>query len=351
MAVCDIRERMTSESIYIEYLPFSCDPATHIQHLYFDAAITGGSFKLAVNGNVTAAINLLTMPVASVNTFVGDTVGSELDDVGHGLVVGDKVVFQNTGGVLPAPLTVDTLYYVVAVPTVDSFKVSATSGGTAITITTVGTGTSSWNKLVANLIININTALDALPNLANGDIVASGTLITDITLTAMAATALLKFFLIEVYSEALTQTVPNSNEHVVTEVTTQGSGWVRLSDDVSAVDWELSVETVDTTAISEYNRTEVPVADSVSGTASFYKNKSTSSGEQFALFLTPEKAWGILRIYPEGKVLGKEVITLRALVENFSETYPDHEKVEQELSFMRQGAWITRPTTVYSVNL
>lgn len=265
MAVCDIRERMTSESIYIEYLPFSCEEADHIQHLYFDSAVDGGTFKLAVNGNVTAAI--------------------------------------------------------------------------------------TFNATIATLLSNINAALDALPNLGAGDIVASGASSADVTLTATTVAAQNKYFLIEIYDDSLTQTVPNSNPHLQTEVTTQGSGWVRLSDDVSAVDWELSVETVDTTAISEYNRTEVPVADSVSGTASFYKNKSTSSGEQFALFLTPEKAWGILRIYPEGKVLGKEVITLRALVENFSETYPDHEKVEQELSFMRQGAWITRPTTVYSVNL
>jgi hypothetical protein len=265
MAVCDIRERMTSESIYIEYLPFSCDPASHVQHFYFDSAVSSGTFKLAVNGNVTAAI-----------TF------------------------------------------------------SATE---------------------ATLITAVNAALDALPNLAAGDLVLSGADITDMILTATATTALLKFFLVEVYDDSLVQAVPNSNPHVTTEVTTQGSGWVRLSDDISAVDWELSVETVDVTAISEYNRTEVPVADSVSGTASFYKNKANAALEQFALFLTPEKAWGILRIYPEGKVLGKEVITLRALVENFSESYPDHEKVEQELSFQRQGAWITRPTTVYSVNL
>jgi hypothetical protein len=113
----------------------------------------------------------------------------------------------------------------------------------------------------------------------------------------------------------------------------------------------LTVETVDVTAISEYNRTEVPVADSVSGTVSLYKNKATADVEGLALYFTPEKAWGLLRIFPEGKILGKEIITQRALVSNFSETYPDHEKVEQEFGFSRQGAWIDRPTTVYSVNV
>lgn len=264
MASCDIVQRMTSESIYVEYLPFSCEEASHVQHLYFDDAVDGGTFKLSVNGNVTAAI--------------------------------------------------------------------------------------TWNATIATFLASINSALDALPNLAAGDIVASGASDADITLTATAATALLKYFVIEIYDDSLTQTVPNSNPKLQTEVTTQGSGWVRLSDDISAVDWELSVETVDVTAISEFSRTEIPVADSASGTMSFYKNKGADA-TPLGLYFTVEGAWGVFRIFPEGKLLGKEIISFRALVESFSESYPDHEKVEQELSFMRQGAWFNRPTTVYSVNL
>jgi hypothetical protein len=261
MAVCEIVERMTSENIYVEYLPFQCSEEDHVQHLYFDSAVTGGTFKLWVNGEITAAI--------------------------------------------------------------------------------------TFSATIATLLTNINSALDALPNLAAGDIVASGAAITDVTLTATTPEAQNKYFLIEIRDEALTQTVPNSNPKLQTEVTTQGSGWVRLSEDLSAVDWELSVETVDVTPISAYNRTEVPVADSVSGTLSLYKNKVAADLVPTTLYFTPEGAWGSLRIYPEGKIVGKEVIELRALIESFSETYPDHEKVEQEVSFMRQGAWISRPSTIY----
>jgi hypothetical protein len=134
-----VTKRITSEKIYIEFLPASLAPATHIQQLFFDAAVDGGTFKLWVNGETTAAITM--------------------------------------------------------------------------------TGTAATD------IASINSALDALPNLSAGDIVASGTVITDITLTATGYGN--GFLLIEVVENLLTQTVPNSNETLITQVTTQGSDWLR----------------------------------------------------------------------------------------------------------------------------
>lgn len=253
-----LTSRITSKDVYIEFLPLSLTVETHIQHLYFDAAVNGGTFKLWVNGETTAAITMT---------------------------------------------------------------------GTALTD-----------------VASINTALDALPNLAAGDIVASGAAITDITLTATGKGDY--FFVILIKEEALTQTVPNSNEKVVTEVTTQGSDWVRLSADASAVDWSNEVETVDVTAISEYDRVEIPVAEAVSGTLSLYKVKADATVIQSQLACKSSN-WGWLKIYPEGKIIGKEVISFRALIDGFSEDYPDHEKVEQEISFMRQGAWINEPSSIY----
>ncbi len=56
----------------------------------------------------------------------------------NGLVVNTPVSFTTTG-VLPAPLVAGTAYYVV-IDTADTFKVSATVGGGAITTTTDGSG-------------------------------------------------------------------------------------------------------------------------------------------------------------------------------------------------------------------
>ena len=59
----------------------------------------------------------------------------------------NAVVFQTTG-TLPSPLVAGTTYYVKTVTSTTKFTVSATSGGTAINTTTVGSGTHSYARLV-----------------------------------------------------------------------------------------------------------------------------------------------------------------------------------------------------------
>ena len=59
---------------------------------------------------------------------------------GHGLTAGKKVVFAATTGV--SGVTINTTYYVISSGlTASAFKISATSGGSAITINGTGTGT------------------------------------------------------------------------------------------------------------------------------------------------------------------------------------------------------------------
>lgn len=68
---------------------------------------------------------------------------------GHGLSDGDEV-FVTTTGTLPAPLAVDTIYY-VRDATTNTFKLAETSGGTAINITTTGSGTNSVQERADDL--------------------------------------------------------------------------------------------------------------------------------------------------------------------------------------------------------
>ena len=56
------------------------------------------------------------------------------------------VVKLTTTGTLPAGLAVSTDYYVISATT-DTFKLSATSGGSAVDITGTGTGTHSWYQV------------------------------------------------------------------------------------------------------------------------------------------------------------------------------------------------------------
>lgn len=245
--------RITSENIRIEFFPRSdlALPETHIQHLYFDSAVNGGTFKLWVNGEVTAAITM--------------------------------------------------------------------------------TGTAATD------VAAINSALDALPNLNAGDIVASGAAITDITLTAAAD----GYYRIYVFADNLTKAVANTNPNVQTEVTTQGTEQIVLSAQASSFNYEGQAETVDMTAISEFDRIEVAVALAVNFELNLYK-----ADENWEHAVYPA-TYGTFRVFPEGKIVGKEYFQFRGLIETVSEDYPDHEKVERTISGMRQGAWHVPPNTVW----
>ena len=75
----------------------------------------------------------------------------------HGLNAGDKVVF--TGGTtVPCGFTVNTIYYVISAGlTADAFQVSATSGGTSISVT----GTAIGTFYVARPLDLTNYTIDA----------------------------------------------------------------------------------------------------------------------------------------------------------------------------------------------
>ena len=62
----------------------------------------------------------------------------------HGLSAGDLIQVTTDGADLPAGLAVTTDYYVID-PTTNTFKVSATLGGTAVDITDAGTGTHTFH--------------------------------------------------------------------------------------------------------------------------------------------------------------------------------------------------------------
>jgi|GEM_PF-964785 len=68
-----------------------------------------------------------------------DTTAETLTETAHGLANGD-IVTLSSSGTLPAGTAANTKYYVVNV-TADTFKISATYGGTAINISSQGTGT------------------------------------------------------------------------------------------------------------------------------------------------------------------------------------------------------------------
>lgn len=81
---------------------------------------------LANPGRLVASVD------TSTETFVLD---------GHGFEDDDELLFRaEEGGTLPAPLVAGTTYYAIRV-SYDSFRVAASSGGSAINITAAGSST------------------------------------------------------------------------------------------------------------------------------------------------------------------------------------------------------------------
>lgn len=88
--------------------------------------------------------------VSGLTTGASDTVG----ETGTGLANADRIVFVNP----PAELRPDRAYYVVS-KTTDAFKVSATSGGSALTIAASQTGISYVKVATTVTVDSINSLL------------------------------------------------------------------------------------------------------------------------------------------------------------------------------------------------
>jgi hypothetical protein len=79
------------------------------------------------------------------------------------------ILFNNLGGTLATGLTEGVVYFVVSSAT-NTFKVSTTSGGSAVDITGLGNGTVFWQRVVPEVFAS------------QGQIsVAAGALVLDLT--------------------------------------------------------------------------------------------------------------------------------------------------------------------------
>ena len=121
----------SSNSIALSGTPYNLNApsSTTVEFIGFWNASSSGTFA----GMVPAGN-------ASAYTFSAPSATSTLLAPGSGYSSAQTVVLFNTGGsTLPSGLTAGTIYYVKS-PSSDSFQLSASSGGTAITISADGSG-------------------------------------------------------------------------------------------------------------------------------------------------------------------------------------------------------------------
>ena len=153
---------------------------------------------------------------------------------GHGLPVGQSVMFT-TSGALPAPLSVDIPYYLIAAGYgANAFEVSATPGGAAINTTTAGSGAHTamdWTQYPATVaktsarygryrvealagnafsmyLPTVNIRIDAIPREENGSTVSVASGPKTITL-ANAYTAVQNISIVPIGTTSLTFAVDN----------------------------------------------------------------------------------------------------------------------------------------------
>jgi hypothetical protein len=116
---------------------------TRIASREYYGLLTGGrSYRVFNNiAGFQAIYEYPDFQVYNSGGVVATTATDLLTKAGHGLAAATKVRFTTTGG-LPTGLAAATTYYVIN-PTTNTFQVSATLGGAAIDITSVGTGVHS----------------------------------------------------------------------------------------------------------------------------------------------------------------------------------------------------------------
>jgi hypothetical protein len=96
-----------------------------------------------------------------------DTAADKLLATSHGFTNGQAVQVRVANGTLPSPLATATQYFVVGATTND-FQLSATQGGSAIDLTTVGSGT-----ITVALDKSIPVGLNVTPKILASQLVAT----------------------------------------------------------------------------------------------------------------------------------------------------------------------------------
>lgn len=221
---------------------------------------------------------------------------------------------------------------------------ASVSGGTiAFRINGVSTGAITYTGTPATDITAIETAIDAvLATIGDGTdtVTVTGTVSTAITVTH--TNNYWYEYLVDEGGDLLTGNT-SSDPNVTLSVTTQGAKLYRVSTEISEFSYSITTETTDVTAISEYSRSTIPVADTVSFDGSAF----ASNAEFEYIMQSPNGIRGIWTIYPQGKLTGQEIIKFEGLLTSFEPSYPDHDVVEISFSGDRVGGWILPPRSVY----
>lgn len=218
------------------------------------------------------------------------------------------------------------------------FNDTLTGGVFRLRVNGYETNDITFSATEATLITNVDAALDALSNLASGELALTGTDLVNMTLTSNVS----KFYRVVSVSDAQALTGSTTpDDHLLINMTQIGGAWIALSADMSEFNYEETSETTDVTGLSEVEQEVLVVKSNASFSLSLYEaNQSWSP----VIYSGIE---GRLRVFNEGKVINKKYLEMQCLVESVTGNTPDHDVLEKEISGMRQNEWISPPDSYW----
>lgn len=145
-------------------LPQTLSPADYVVNLSatpsFIAPVRGKVWPHALRQQGSV---IITYDAGYASKFVADATADTLTVTSSPITwaVNDVVRLSNSGGALPVPLASNTGYYIVAAAA-GIYQISATQGGSAIDLTSVGTGTSYIGEVpllaLQNMLLRIESS-------------------------------------------------------------------------------------------------------------------------------------------------------------------------------------------------
>lgn len=105
----------------------------------FDVPAAAQVYFASGHTALTAGTEHMYWPLGNQAVQIGTVAnaGDVITSYGHGLANGQEVIVYDAFGTIPAGLTDETIYFIVGATT-DTFQLSLTSGGAAVTITADG---------------------------------------------------------------------------------------------------------------------------------------------------------------------------------------------------------------------
>jgi hypothetical protein len=116
------------------------------------------------------------------------------------------------------------------------------------------------------------------------------------------------------------------------EYTTEGTQRIRLDGEAMKLDFQQTTETTDATPISDFHDMTLAIRQNMTGSLGIYH-----AAQSYRFMFGEDNLEGRMEIFPYGEGSGKEEIIIDARLSDYSESYPDHDKIECELSYERLG--------------